>query len=110
MFGSINILAGEVNVFYEIIGYAGMAFIILSFVFKKIAVLRLLNLIGGTLCAIYGFLTWTLPTMILNIGLCLINGIYLILYQRDYLKKKAQAKAAPEEGGETPSEEEKKES
>ena len=85
----------EVNILYEVIGYTGMAFIVISFLFKRIAILRSLNLIGGVLSAAYGFLTGTLPTAILNVCLCLINGAYLFQYSHSYRKKKrSQALAA----------------
>ena len=79
---------GEVNILYEVIGYTGMAFIVISFLFKRIGILRSLNLIGGVLSAAYGFLTGTLPTAILNVCLCLINGAYLFQYSHSYRKKK----------------------
>ena len=79
---------GEVNILYEVIGYTGMAFIVISFLFKRITILRSLNLIGGVLSAAYGFLTGTLPTAILNVCLCLINGAYLFQYSHSYRKKK----------------------
>ena len=57
----------------EVIGYAGMAFIIVSFLMKKVTLLRLLNVIGGALSCIYGLLTKTYPTMALNLILVCIN-------------------------------------
>ena len=84
------------RIWYEIIGYAGMAFVVASFLFKKILVLRFLNLVGAILCAIYGILTKTWPTLALNVSLALINGVYLTYYSIQQQKKKAEAKESEE--------------
>ena len=91
------------QIWYEIIGYAGMAFVVASFLFKKIFVLRFLNLVGAILCAIYGILTKTWPTLALNVSLALINGIYLTYYSIQQQKKKVEAK--PNEEAEESAEE-----
>ena len=91
------------QIWYEIIGYAGMAFVVASFLFKKILVLRFLNLVGAILCAIYGILTKTWPTLALNASLALINGIYLTYYSIQQQKKKVEAK--PNEEAEESAEE-----
>ena len=85
------------QIWYEIIGYAGMAFVVASFLFKKILVLRFLNLVGAILCAIYGVLTKTWPTLALNVSLALINGIYLTYYSIQQQKKRAEAKPSEEQ-------------
>ena len=61
------------NIVNEIIGYVGMAFVVSSFFMQNIRWLRILNVIGGTLCCIYGFVTNTLPTALLNLILVCIN-------------------------------------
>ena len=66
------------NVFKECLGYGGMLFVILSFLSKDIMWLRLFNVIGSILSAIYGFRTKTYPTAILNCILFLINIVYLV--------------------------------
>ena len=85
------------QIWYEIIGYAGMAFVVASFLFKKVLVLRFLNLVGAILCAIYGVLTKTWPTLALNVSLALINGIYLTYYSIQQQKKKAEVKPSEEQ-------------
>lgn len=57
-----------------------MAFLVVSFLMKKVTLLRLLNLIGGVLCCIYGLLTKTYPTMALNLILVIINFSVLVRY------------------------------
>lgn len=66
--------------YFEVIGYLGMFFVILSFLLKNMTWLRLLNMIGGSLCMIYGFVTKTYPTAILNLILVIINFCFLIKY------------------------------
>lgn len=62
----------------DIIGYIGMGLVILSFLFKDIRYIRITNICGSILSAIYGFLTVTYPTMILNLILIIVNVIMLI--------------------------------
>ena len=64
----------------DIIGYLGMAFLVVSFLMKNMVLLRVLNMIGGILSCVYGFITKTYPTAILNIVLVTINIIALIIF------------------------------
>lgn len=64
----------------DILGYLGMGFVVLSFTMKNITWLRVVNIIGAILSAIYGFITKTYPTMCLNLALFLINSYFLITY------------------------------
>lgn len=66
----------------EVIGYVGMALILVSFLFKKIEVIRVINAFGSIFSLTYGFLTRTWPTAILNISLLIVNCVYLIIYVR----------------------------
>lgn len=66
------------DVFVKCLGYVGMLFVILSFLSKDITWLRLFNVIGSILSAMYGFRTKTYPTAILNCILFLINIVYLL--------------------------------
>ena len=68
------------NIVIETLGYVGMIFVILSFSMKEIIWLRMLNAIGAIISCIYGFLTKTYPTALLNLILALINSFYLIKY------------------------------
>ena len=61
------------DIINNIIGYVGMAFVVSSFFMQNLKWLRVLNIIGGTLCCIYGFVTHTYPTAILNLLLVCIN-------------------------------------
>jgi len=74
--------------YIEVIGYLGMGLVIISFLFKKMRWLRLFNLLGGVCCMIYGFMTSTYPTAILNLILVLINLQFPIIY---FIKKHKKA-------------------
>ena len=65
------------NIFYEIIGYAGTALVLLSFMMTSVSKLRWLNLCGAVLSAVYALLTNSMPVLLLNGCLMVINGIQL---------------------------------
>ena len=64
-------------IIFDIIGYVGMAFVLVSFLLSDMKWLRIINMVGGILSLIYGILTNTLPTAILNASLVTINGLHL---------------------------------
>ena len=65
---------------YELIGYVGMIFVLVSFIMKGMFWLRFFNMIGGAVCCVYGFLTNTYATAVLNLLLVIINLVYLVIY------------------------------
>ena len=67
----------EVNVVYEIIGYLGSSLILVSFLFKDIKLIRIVNIIGAVFFIIYGFAIKTWPTVVVNIALIFIHLFYL---------------------------------
>jgi len=71
----------------DILGYVGMAFIIISFLFKNSLILRSVNTIGSALSATYGFLIAAYPTGALNSILTIINVVFLIIYFINKSKK-----------------------
>lgn len=62
----------------EFIGYIGMFFVVSSFLFKDINWVRRINIIGAIISAIYGAITATYATMVLNILLFIINLSMLV--------------------------------
>lgn len=72
----------------EIIGYMGMGFILISFLMKKIHIIRIVNMIGAVLSLTYGILTFTIPTAVLNGALLIVNGIYLFIFLHKTRRKK----------------------
>ena len=95
------------QIWIEVVGYVGMAFVLVSFLMTKIIWLRILNLVGGTCCCIYGFVTKTYPTAILNAALIAINLVMPVrwLIQNKIKKKKEtegdNPEAAPGDNEET---------
>jgi len=57
-----------------------MGLVIISFLFKKLRWLRLVNLLGSLCCMTYGFMTRTYPTAFLNLILVLVNLQFPIIY------------------------------
>ena len=66
----------------EYIGYFASFMVLLSFMMKRINVLRLVNISGCILFIIYGFLMPTLriglPIIIANMAILIVNGYYLL--------------------------------
>lgn len=66
------------NVYLEIFGYVGMALVLLSMMMTSVKWLRITNMTGAIVCAVYGILTNTWPTAFLNIGILIIQIVQLI--------------------------------
>ncbi len=80
----------EPSLVWDIIGYVGMAFVLLSFLMPKMVWLRVLNMVGSAFSLAYGIATKTFPTAALNAALLLINGFLLIHWLiSSYKAKKA---------------------
>ena len=79
------------NVFVEVMGYVGMAIVLISFLMKEIVWVRIINIVGSSLCFTYGIMTSTIPTAGLNGSLVVINSAFLIVY----FVKKHKAKTNP---------------
>ena len=65
------------NVYLEIFGYVGMALVLVSMMMTSVKWLRILNMSGAVICAVYGILTNTWPTACLNIGLLIVQMVQL---------------------------------
>ena len=65
------------KVYLELFGYLGMALVLLSMMMTSVKRLRIFNMSGAIICAIYGILTNTWPTAILNMGLLVIQAVQL---------------------------------
>ena len=61
----------------EWIGYAGSALIAVSLMMSAIVRLRLLNLAGALLFAVYGALVGAKPVLLVNALIVLVNAVYL---------------------------------
>jgi GNAT superfamily N-acetyltransferase len=63
---------------YELIGYAASVLVALSLMMSSILRLRIINLVGSTLFAIYGVLIDAWPVAIVNAFITCINIFYLV--------------------------------
>ena len=66
----------------EIIGYLAPAFLVLSFLFKDVFKLRLINSVGCVFFIIYGFLISAYPVVIANAIIVGINLYYLLFKKK----------------------------
>ena len=75
---------------YEIIGLTATLFVLLSFLMKRIELVRIINIIGAVLFVIYGVCINALSTWLLNGILIVIHIVYLTIYltkKKNYKKK-----------------------
>ena len=63
----------------EIIGYLASFFVLLSFINKDLRKLRLVNSVGCALFIAYGILLSSIPIIITNVAILLVNGYYLFV-------------------------------
>ena len=71
--------------YWEVVGYAGTALVILSMTMTSVAKLRVLNICGSALSTVYAVLGSSWPIVIMNACLICINVFHLI---RDFTRKK----------------------
>lgn len=62
---------------YELIGYAGSALIVLSLMMQSLLRLRIVNLVGAAIFAVYGVLIGAPPVWVVNGAIVLIDVWYL---------------------------------
>ena len=79
------------KVIIELIGYAGSALVLVSMLMTSVIRLRIINLIGSVIFAIYALLIRSYPTAIMNFCLAAIN----IYHLRRLLKEQKQYDLIP---------------
>lgn len=62
----------------ELFGYFGTALVLLSFVMTNIKWLRVINMAGGIVSLIYAICVNTMPVVVLNASVTVINAAQLI--------------------------------
>ena len=65
------------NVYLELFGWLGTSFVIASMLMTNINKLRILNMTGSVISAIYSALISAWPVVALNVGLFIINSVQL---------------------------------
>jgi len=73
------------NIVIETIGYLAPAFLVLSFLFKDMVKLRLINSVGCVFFIIYGFLISAYPVVIANAIVVGINIYHLFFAKKQNL-------------------------
>lgn len=72
---------------YEVIGYVGSAFVLVSFLMSSVLKLRILNTVGSIVSLAYGLAIHAYPTVIMNACLAVINVIQIVKLMRHSDKK-----------------------
>jgi hypothetical protein len=61
----------------EYIGYVASVIVLLSFLMRKIFFLRIVNTVGCIFFIVYGMMLGSIPIILTNTAIALINGYYL---------------------------------
>jgi len=74
--------------FIEWIGYVASFIILVSLLMRSLKRLRIINLIGALIFAVYGYLISAPPVMVMNLGIVFVNVYYLrqIYTSKEYFK------------------------
>jgi hypothetical protein len=65
------------DVVYELIGYLGSALVVISLAMSSIIRLRVINLAGAVVFAVYGALIGSIPIVVTNVIIAILNVSYL---------------------------------
>jgi lipid-A-disaccharide synthase-like uncharacterized protein len=85
------------KIWLEIFGYIGTALVLVSFLMHDIKWLRAVNMAGGAISLIYAIIMNTMPVVVLNGSLILINGVQLArILRREREMKKEKEKSTNE--------------
>ena len=75
-------IPNEYVIYLEIFGYIGTALVLISMMMSSVVRLRIFNICGSVISAVYAVLSVAYPVAVLNLGLILINVIQLIRHYR----------------------------
>ena len=82
----------------EWLGIVASAFILISFLFTKQTITRIINMIGCIVFVVYGLLLPTYSTAFMNGALFIVHIVYLV---KDYLARKKISEENNEQSTET---------
>lgn len=71
------------NIYLEVFGYIGTVLILISMMMTSVVKLRLLNICGSVISAVYGALNGTWPVVLLNVSLVVINTVHLLRLRKE---------------------------
>lgn len=75
------------DIFLEIFGYTGSAFILLSMMMTSVEKLRWFNISGSVISVIYGAVTGAWPVVFLNVGTISINVVQIFRLRQNNCQK-----------------------
>jgi hypothetical protein len=70
----------------EYIGYLASALVLVSFLMKNMTYLRIINTVGCVFFILYGLLLPSIPIVITNVAIVLVNLYYLFQLTRPEIK------------------------
>ncbi len=87
----------DTNILLEIFGYIGTVLVVVSMMMTSVTKLRVVNMCGSVISAIYAGICGTWPIVVMNVSLFLINGFHLV---RGAMAKKKTAEGISDGSGE----------
>lgn len=78
------------NIMLEAFGYLGTILVVVSMMMSSVTKLRIVNMSGSVISAIYAAICGTWPIVVMNVCLFVINGAHLI---RGAVAKKSEKQA-----------------
>lgn len=75
-------IPNEYVIYLEIFGYIGTALVLLSMMMSSVVKLRIINICGSVISAVYAIMSVAYPVALLNVGLIAINTVQLVRYYR----------------------------
>lgn len=78
------------NIMLEAFGYLGTILVVMSMMMSSVTKLRIINMSGSVISAIYAAICGTWPIVVMNVCLFIINGTHLI---RGAVAKKSEMQA-----------------
>lgn len=77
------------EVLLEIFGYLGTVLVVVSMMMTSVTKLRIVNMCGSVISAIYAGICGTWPIVVMNVCLFVINGFHLV---REHIRKKKETR------------------
>jgi 4-amino-4-deoxy-L-arabinose transferase-like glycosyltransferase len=68
---------------WEIFGYIGTVLILVSFLIENVFKLRLVNTVGAIFWLVYGIGIMAKPTIVVNLAVIIIHGIWFIKQKKE---------------------------
>jgi hypothetical protein len=66
------------EILLELFGYLGTTLVVVSMMMTSVTKLRIVNMCGSVISAIYAAICGTWPIVVMNVCLFIINGFHLI--------------------------------